>query len=240
MSQLFFCHIPKTAGTSLRRALEELYEPWQIVPDLNMIKRQGGIYPEIDLVALTCIRQHKNISLLRGHYHLSCSSLLEGDKKTIVLLRDPVNRTISHLKHMVANFKYPIEKLIKSLDKGELPLPDNVQSRYICGDVDAKNLSYIVKRHHSMIQSPIDDISRFRDEAIISLSSIDFLGTVENIDSFVKKLSPHVPGRSLKIEKLNKSVDIDLDLKSHHIDLIRERNLIDIELHSLALRETAA
>lgn len=200
-----------------------------------MIRRQGGLYPEIDLVSLTCVRQKNSIFLLRGHYHLSCARLLGDQTKTVVLLRDPVARSISHLKHMIAHFGYTREALRTALDKGQIPLPDNVQARYISGLVDVSTLADIVKRHRAKLAEPIADLRRFRDEALEALERTTFTGAVEKIGALVDAIAPHVPGGRLHLKRLNSSPDIDLALKASDMDLIREQNSVDVELHERAL-----
>ena len=44
----FFIHIPKTAGTSMRMMLYDIFEQESILPNQQDIKNNGGGYPAFD------------------------------------------------------------------------------------------------------------------------------------------------------------------------------------------------
>jgi len=45
--KIFFCHIPKTAGTSLRLSLEQAVGDAAVVPSQTLIFHHGGRYPPL-------------------------------------------------------------------------------------------------------------------------------------------------------------------------------------------------
>jgi hypothetical protein len=69
---LFFIHIPKTGGTTLRDLIEQRFEPHALCPDEYMMRRSGGGYPQIPWYLSIPEDQFGQIRLLRGplyHHH---------------------------------------------------------------------------------------------------------------------------------------------------------------------------
>lgn len=87
---LYFLHIEKTAGTSFRTAIEKKFTPEEICPAYHQDEALS-IAPE----------KLKKYKFFRGHYRLSVQQHITLDMPAaLVMLREPVQRTISHLKHM--------------------------------------------------------------------------------------------------------------------------------------------
>ena len=104
-----FLHIPKTAGTTLNSILSREYAPdesyeimmrgmaW-ILPRPTIIPR-----PLISLSKVlrlrTAVRSRHKPRLVRGHFDLSIARHLPAGTRFFTLLRDPVERAISHYYH---------------------------------------------------------------------------------------------------------------------------------------------
>ncbi len=82
-------HLPKTAGMALRLFLGNQYAVSQILPAYG--------WPELLSVDLSRIEEYR---LFQGHFSCSLLDLLPKNVVPIVFLREPVARTISHLKHL--------------------------------------------------------------------------------------------------------------------------------------------
>jgi hypothetical protein len=87
--RLFFMHLPKTAGMALRLFLGNQYPVDRIMP--------ANEWRELLSVDLWDLQKY---SLFQGHFSCGLMDLLPADAIPIVFLREPVARTISHLKHM--------------------------------------------------------------------------------------------------------------------------------------------
>src|SRR3990167_10877982 len=149
--RLFFCHIPKTGGTSLRNALEATYQPWQVLPDEFMMARLGGRYA--DLVPMVHVYREARdaVRLVRAHWHISCASLF--DASSAVILRDPYERTVSHLRHILRHGEISRPRLAQMLSRGALPIPDNVQARFLAGSVGPFD-HQLYERHIALLFGP--------------------------------------------------------------------------------------
>jgi hypothetical protein len=86
MTKIFFLHVPKTAGRSLLSVIQPLYDPADVLyGDWNVITPQ--ISPAYRLVA--------------GHLYLGDFSLMDFKHHyRITILRDPMERAISHYYHI--------------------------------------------------------------------------------------------------------------------------------------------
>ncbi len=89
---LFFIHIPKTAGTSFTRILENIYPP-ESRCDAYYIQELIETDPE------TLAR----LRLFIGHIDYAASELMPKPLNIVTFLRDPVERAISAYNHIKTN-----------------------------------------------------------------------------------------------------------------------------------------
>jgi hypothetical protein len=238
MRPIFFCHPPKTGGTSLRSALEESVEQHEIMPDRYMMARAGGHYPDIALVLENVIRQRHAIRLLRGHYHLSIRKLLPNPL-TITILRDPVSRVISNLKHNIQHNGADPDGILKDLSNGITKgIPHNAMTRYLGGDVGLIHPSNIVQVQHHLLYGPIDNEPQRLKSAINALDTIDIIGFAENLDGIsdaLAKLGISMPSKHANVSKPGL-----LEISDADKERIREMNALDIALYEKAKKRIGA
>lgn len=89
-------HIPKTAGSSFYHSLEHAYNG----------KHIQGVYPFNDLPKRLTTGQpiwvRKNTKIIHGHFRPHKNQLLQfPNAKRIIWIRDPVERNISYLQHLL-------------------------------------------------------------------------------------------------------------------------------------------
>jgi hypothetical protein len=94
----FFVHVQKTAGTALLRRMKNLFGTAAIYPD-----ETDGILPDAVLVheqlAERYAARKDQIRVITGHFPLCVAELLGADFTTLTILREPVERTLSYLRH---------------------------------------------------------------------------------------------------------------------------------------------
>ena len=155
--KLIFIHIPKAAGTTFRDVLEREYEPEQTfvirdnefresLQDFNNLPRQRQV----------------EIKLLVGHMPFGAHKFLTDPAAYITLMREPVDRIISHyyyvrrnpghkLYHQVTSCKMDLIDYVCSGISREL---DNGQTRLISG----MNSVSIGECSEKMLNQAIDNI----------------------------------------------------------------------------------
>ena len=100
--QLFFVHIMKVGGTTLARNAAANYPPDQVFPpERDEADPVSGIlqYMAVTPFAALDAEHLARLRFLSGHVPLSVAETTCPDATTIVLVRDPVERTLSYLRH---------------------------------------------------------------------------------------------------------------------------------------------
>jgi hypothetical protein len=129
MEPVFFTHIPKTASTSLQRAV--MYD----IPDKNRHRYSG--------VRNVLLSRRKSFEFLEGHYAYGVHHLYGiYTPKYFVMLRDPVERAISHYYFIRSSdgpdYTHPSIEDVRKNDLVEFyrkPKYQNVQTRFVAGVV---------------------------------------------------------------------------------------------------------
>jgi hypothetical protein len=94
----FFVHLQKTAGTTLFRRLKQAFGADAVYP---MPQYQGNVEAtlDVDLLIERFAKHRDEIRFITGHFPLCTTELLDADFTTLTLLREPVERTLSFLRH---------------------------------------------------------------------------------------------------------------------------------------------
>ena len=147
-----FVHIPKTAGTTLNSILAREYSPDETyevmmrgmslsVPKPVMLPRPVISFSKIRRLK-SALRHRHGLRLIRGHFDLSLGKLLPPDTQFFTLLRDPVERAISHYYHYRRQTADPIHPLAMRSTLTEwvsscgLVEMDNGQTRRLAGEIN--------------------------------------------------------------------------------------------------------
>jgi hypothetical protein len=100
-TRFFFVHLMKTGGTSFVSDMLQNFEPDEAYPNSVDLRFPGDILPYWSvphLLALTAERRAR-IRVYSGHLPYLASELLGLDVVRLTLLRNPIDRTVSMLKH---------------------------------------------------------------------------------------------------------------------------------------------
>ena len=148
-------HVPKTAGTALTRLLR-VNEPYASRSG-NVFKGSGGASADHDYDrAVTRALADPRVGLVSGHTTMAFAARVPADRepRCMTMLRDPVDRALSHYFMAVANSQRRepgprrVEKAAMGEGRGRLTpevdfdtafagvafVPDNLHTRMLCGD----------------------------------------------------------------------------------------------------------
>ena len=97
--RFFVVHMQKTAGTTLRDRFRSAFTEDQIYPN-----RTDGRDKRLSVISVSHLRERwaergDEVRLVAGHFPLSTTELLGGPFTTVAVLRPPVERTLSYLRH---------------------------------------------------------------------------------------------------------------------------------------------
>lgn len=226
--KIFFIHIPKTAGTSLRSYLADQFLAESIFPPFDWAGANKF---------LPCdVRRYK---LFSGHFDIRLSILIGLDVKRISFFRDPVERTISAMRHALVDPRFcPKEvdirqQTLMSLVDSERDLLRfvNIQAAVLSSSLGvgaAERNDDIGKK----FDFTYDQLVPSLDVALENLYELDFVGLSEFMPESLSILSsrygffPTVLGPFR-----NESRGPDAyGLEKYFIDKIRDANYLDCEL----------
>jgi len=182
--RFFFVHVMKSAGTALTRALREQFLSEEVYPCLGIdVDSVSDVVPYLNvphLLALPAARRSE-IRVYTGHFPYFARDGLDPSLTTFSLLRDPVDRTLSALKHFKRSDPYR-----------ELPLEAIYENRQL--------FRFFVENHQTKVFAlsrddnevaincayDVDD-ARFA-RACENLERVDVLGITERYGDFVETL----------------------------------------------------
>jgi hypothetical protein len=215
--ELISLHIPKTAGTSFRQSLKEIYGDESAVRlDINNRLRTVKINEKLfEGKALP-----KEIRVIHGHFHIDHlfeDLRLPNDLPMITWMRDPVKRVIS-------NYYYLEQRLKEELDE------------------ESKGLNILEKMQRNLIEYARADVNRNVQARYIAntpLKRFKFIGIADEYSEEIKRLQSVMNWPQLTIHKVNVTKKKRPDLAQDWIEEIKELNSVDMELfrEALAIRQ---
>ncbi|MBK7403918.1 MAG: sulfotransferase family 2 domain-containing protein [Phycisphaerales bacterium] len=234
--QLYFLHIPKTAGTSFRTFLELHFDVAQICPHL--------LLPALLPVPPSTLAAYR---LICGHHGLYLNHLLPRKPVTLTVLRDPVARTVSHFRHLQATKDDWLHEAVKGMSFEEFVCSDigvvellNLQTRYLALDDIQQDFF-----GHSRLRT--DDlpglVRKYSDPALVEkgkaqLDSLAFIGIQERFADSLR-LASHTfgwaPASSFASYNTAKAGFDATALTPKALERVNELTRIDRELYDYAL-----
>lgn len=112
MSAVFFVHIPKTAGTSFRKACEAYFGEDKVLYDYHPDMKETSelvkewVYQKDDYAGLDSQLSSSGKLFLSGHVPAIKYVHLLGVANTVAFVRDPVQRVVSEYHHHVRHNGY--------------------------------------------------------------------------------------------------------------------------------------
>lgn len=212
---LFFLHIPKNAGTTLRSILDAQYGRRAVLTYYNQPSRQL-----LDNLRYMLMDQRNKYRALVGHFSFGVHENLGAPHVYITLMRDPVQRAISGYYE---NLKTDPGRLtnqdgtVRSLGEDVRHRPEayaNQQLKMLAGLADET----FVQEH---------DLETARSNLALHFATV---GTIERFDESVLLMSKRLKWKPCLYGRLNPGRAVR-EIEDATIDALRELNALECQLY---------
>jgi hypothetical protein len=243
---LCFHHIPKTAGSSVTA--------W-----LRLYFGQAFICPARDWDELIRLGRDDVLGyrVIAGHFGMDLENYLDRSMAGVTVLRHPVERTISHYRHVVRDTGHPrhshvsrqsLEDFVQ--DERNWPMIENFQARYLVStplrfrDI-AKNADRSAEKRRLLSVLSEDaryvfDKSYVREKSTEALAGLAVIGTTDDLGAFLAAIAvaggPAPPGEIPAMPRENAAPDSSdaISLSERTRDIIGTLTEIDLEIYGRA------
>lgn len=181
--RFFFIHVQKTAGTSFRQHLKANFAPAQIYPPTNM-RMVEYLDRYVDAASLVALPppERDAFTMVHGHYPHVTVGRVGGERITISILRDPVDRVVSLLR-MNAKVREGDEgKCLEEIYEDRLFFDMQIK------DHQAKVFGMVERDESNCV---LRDVTMDQERLAIAesnLESVDLLGFQDDLDGLLERL----------------------------------------------------
>lgn len=231
-----FCHIHKTAGTTISTYLRSNYPAEEVFPATGLQE-----------VTQKQINQINDYAFIAGHFPLSfLRSFLASDWKIVTVLRDPMKRYVSHLafNHQLRHGDSPnVPPLDIARLEDEVAAFSNFQTRFLGGWLSRDEWRYLVASRKAITyhvsgawsQGAIESAYRVAKE---ELQQIDWILDNSRVQQGLQRVALDCnfwPFEDLPHSNKGDYRGVDETPGGEALRVIaREHNLIDVELYEAA------
>lgn len=178
----FFVHLQKTAGTALFRRLRHHFGVEAVYPRPEEQGTPEAVL-DVDLLRRRLDEEGDALRCVTGHFPLATVDLLGGDWATFTILRDPVERVLSFLRH-----QREVESRFQGWDLDRV-YDDPVTSSGLVHEHMVKMLSLSVEEMTAGALSPVVIDDAHLEAARRNLAErIDVVGLQEHFEDFCADL----------------------------------------------------
>ena len=228
--RFFFCHLQKTAGTTLIRRIRSDFPPEAVYPEQPSDPRGSGVARVISVQRLVEEWEHRGeeIRVVTGHFPLCVTEVLRAEFVTMTVLRHPLERTISYMRHHRRLTPADADLTLEEVYGDDLRFHGLIHNHM------TKMLSLTPDEMEDGVLTRVEFTPERLERAKQRLSRIDVVGLQEEFESFCAELS----------ERFGWSLDDQLAPKQHppyeldpaFRDRILEDNADDLELYEFGRR----
>ena len=230
--RFFFVHMQKTAGTALRLRLmnhfgERAVYPTKQVDGTDIVK----LVLSIDHLRERLAARGDEIRVITGHFPLCTTELVGGGFATLTLLREPVERTLSYLRHHRENEAADHHKSLEQI------YDDPFRFHGFAHNHMTKMLSLTVAELRDGMFTHVRFGPGHVERAKEALTRMDVVGLQERYEEFCGELTAQFGWNLGEPQIVNSSEPVGVS------DAFRERiaedNALDLELYEFAKQHVA-
>jgi hypothetical protein len=228
--RFFVAHMQKTAGTTLRDRLRASFTDDEIYPNAS-----DGADPRISVISVAHLRERwaargEKIRLLTGHFPLRAAELLGVPFVTMTVLRHPVERTLSFLRHQAERRQRGATEDTPLVEIYEEPF--RFQHMIQNHMVRTLSLSPEEMVAHDGVLTPVPYTRERLEMAKEALTGLDLFGLQDRFEDFCRELGDRY---GLDVgEPLRSNTTECTEVPDGLADRIAEDNALDMELYEYA------
>lgn len=202
-AKLAFLHIPKTGGISVERAVARaLPDPEATCPTYYVPDYIGKTFADMP-----------DYRFYKGHFDFDFLKSVPEDYVRAVVLRHPIDRTLSICNHIASRPKHALHDQAKGVPLAEFlgsnPQLGNQMTQYILG----------TSRFDALLAAPIpkdEKIQRAGADAVTNLASFDVIGVTARLNRFIRDLAQKT-GLAIPAPKVE-NTNAFITFKSENLD----------------------
>jgi hypothetical protein len=228
-SRFFFVHVQKTAGTALFTRLKRHFGKRSVYPDAS----DGDVLTVMPQLSVDVLRdrwreRRGEIRVVTGHFPLCTTELLGERFTTLTALREPVERTLSYLRHHRMLTPEDRDKSLEAIYEDDFRYHALIHNHMV--KMFALTPSEMTDGALSRVEFTVDHLDRAKQQ----LATVDFVGLQEGFDEFCATLQQRF-GWDLGAP-LHANRTEPVEVSSSFRDRIAQDNSMDVELYAFAKR----
>lgn len=227
-SKLIFVHIPKTAGSTLDQILDRKAKG-------NVCWLPGGTRKTVDRLSHLAPEDLLRFKVFAGHVPLGLHALIPATCRYITILRDPVERLVSHYYHVLDKPHHPsyeqiVEGGMSLLDFVASDISqevDNLQTRFVAG-IEANRATPMNGCNDELLRTATQNLDTLFDGVLVQ----------EYFDHSLLLLAAALGWRSQPVYaslRVQRARPRRREIPEEVRKLAASRNRYDVSLHRLAL-----
>ncbi len=225
--RFFFVHMQKTAGIALRERLINHFGESAVYPTRGV----DGTDPVKLVLSIDHLRERlaargDEIEVVTGHFPLCTAELIDGPFTTLTLLREPVERTLSYLRHHRENEPDDRERTLEEI------YDDPFRFHGFAHNHMTKMLSLKPEEMTDGMLTTVEFDRGRLERAKEALAGVDAFGLQERFEDFCDELSARFRWHLGDPEIVNTSAPVEV--ADSFRARIAEDNALDIELYEFA------
>lgn len=228
----FVAHMQKTAGTTLRDRLRATFPDEQIYPNAT-----DGPDARVAVISVEHLLQRwaargDQIRLLTGHFPVRTVELLDAPFVTMTVMRHPVERTLSFLRHQAERRQRGATEDTPLVEIYE----DEFRFRHMIQNHMTRTLSLSPDemRAHDGVLTPVPYTAERLEAAMEVLAGLDIFGLQDRFDEFCDELARRY-GLDVGGPLRTNTTELK-DVPDGFVDRIAEDNALDMQLYEYACR----
>ena len=223
--RFFFAHVQKAAGTSLFAQLRRHFDRDEIYPDpSDNVPGPAPVLFVSHLQARYAVRRGR-IRVVTGHFPIRVTEVLDDEFVTLSVLRDPVDRTLSFLRHHRLRTPADAHRSLEEIYSDPIRFHGLIHNNM----VKMFSLSPGEMALGDGLMTHVKDFSTARfEEAKQRLASVDVLGIDSHFDAFLDELVARFGWRLGQMMHANRTPADDVSASFRR--RIARDNAADVEL----------